>query len=432
MHDRAALWSDMGLGKTRSLLIGTGPDLVIAPAAVRDTEVWAIEAQNCDLPSPRVISYHEAPKLDPDDFRGGVLVLDESHRLKERKTRWHDPIWQLAKRFDRIYESSGTPMPNNALELWGQLRMLRQNEHQFKYYWPWVKQWFDSVPTRWDPYAISENLKGCTCRQPDDLDSSCEHWQEFYRANMAGYTRRLLFDDVLSDLPPLTGVDTPMWTPMTAAQAKLYKALMKDFLATLPAEGILLEALTDSAQFVMLRQLSSGLSVLDPAADPGDKHSGKLALVRELLADRRRPTVVAAWYRNSAAALVRVCKDLHLSHLTMGANMTPKQRTETMRRFRAGGIDVLVGSIGVIKEGVDGLQYASDAMVLFERSWVPGDNQQLIRRLQRLGQTRPVLARQLVTPDSVDAAQWKTVGTKSVQIRRTLSPLEVASLIDGG
>ena len=100
-----------------------------------------------------------------------------------------------------------------------------------------------------------------------------------------------------------------------------------------------------------------------------------------------------------------------------------------VEQFGAGALPVLIASLGVVKEGVDGLQYGSDEVIMFERSWVPGDNEQTIRRLHRLGQARPVTARQLVTPRSVDNGQWVDVGKKGLRIGRTLSPVEVATML---
>lgn len=431
-HPRSALWDEAGVGKTRPLLhAAEGQTLVIAPAAVRDTEVWELEAQRIGIEPPQVISYHAAAKPGYlAELRPHTLILDESQWIKERKVSWGEPIYDLAQRTARVHEATGTPMPNNAQELWGQLRLIRPQTREMKHYWPWVRTWFDDAPTRFSKFAMSENLKGCRCRDPDDLDAAaCEHWQAFHTENIAGYAIRHLRDEVMKDLPPLSGDDTPLWTPMTSKQRKLYTSLEKDFLASLPSEGIVFEALTDSAKFTAMCQLASGLSVLDLDLDPKDKESGKITALRDTLASRQRPTVVTVWYKNSAAAVARVCKDLKLSHVMMGSKTTRPQRRDAVQQFSAGGIDVMIASIGVIREGIDGLQYASDETVLFERSWVPGHNEQVIRRLHRLGQQRPVTARQLVTPGSTDSAQWDQIIRKGSHIGRVLSPVEVATIL---
>lgn len=434
---RALIWDEAGLGKTRPLLVaaaqaGDGRTLVIAPGGVRDTEVWPLEAERVGSPAPDVISYHQAAKLDVGAAAAkyDTVICDEHHRCKDRKVSWGPTIYQLSQRVERFYGATGTPMPNNAHELWPQLRMVRPPSREMTYYWPWVREWFDPAPTRFDSYAMSGSLIGCHCREPDDLDSApCEHWLAFHEANIAGYAVRHLRDEVMPDLPPLSGADDPLWCPMTPKQRRLYRQLVKDFLAMIPEDGIAWEALNDSHQFVGLCMLAAGLSVLDPAADPIDRESGKLGYLTEILASRGRPTLVTAWYGNSARAIARVCERLKLSHVILGGRQSRKSRLEAVQRFRSGTVDVLIGSISVIKEGIDGLQYASDEVVLFERSFVPGDNEQTIRRIHRLGQERPVTARQLVTPKTVDAGQWLYTKAKARDISRVLSSVELATLL---
>lgn len=435
-HDRFAVWDEAGLGKTRPLLLaaakkaGGRPILVVAPGAVRDTRVWAREAARIGVEPPKVISYHQAISGLPSGYP--VKILDEAHRVKERKTSWVEPIYNAAwhSETEVLYEATGTPMPNGAFELWSQLRMMRPRDRAMQYYWPWVKQWFQEAPTRYNSFNYSDKLLYCNCYTDDGHQSeSCKHWQEFYEANIAGYAVRHLRDDVLTDLPPLDGHEDPLYTPMTTEQRRLYATMKKDFLGQIPESGITLEALNDADQFTKLHQLSSGLSVLDPTADPKHRQSGKLNWLREHLRYVDKPVLVVVWFKNSARAVGAVCDELKVGWRAMGAKTGSFDRGDIVEQFGAGALPVLIASLSVIKEGVDGLQYGSDEVDMFERSWVPGDNEQTIRRLHRLGQTRPVTARQLVTPNTVDNGQWEDVQSKASRIGRTLTPVEVATML---
>lgn len=232
-------------------------------------------------------------------------------------------------------------------------------------------------------------------------------------------------DEELLDLPPMSGHDTPMWTPMTPDQKRLYKQLAKDFIASLPAEGIELEAISESQKFVQLWMLATGVSIVDPEQDPKDKFSGKLPLVAELIEDRKNPVLLGCYFRNSAKALVRLCDRLGVRYATFGATTTPQARKEAVRGFQAGELDVMIGSIPVIGEGLT--LTAADSVVLLERMWTPDKNSQVIRRVRRRGQDKPVGVRQLVTPDTVDQGQWETLKIKRTRIAR----VDVAQLIYG-
>lgn len=406
-----------------------GSTLIIAPAAIRDTRVWEREAERLELPIPKVVSYHGIVRAgNLDDLISQTVIMDESQHTKERKVSWAPGLLYLSKNAERVYQATGTPMPNSPHEIWGQFHILFPEDKTYRHYWPWIERWFVTIPNRFNPHA-RDVLGLLGCHHQSDEAESCEHWQEFHEANIAGKVTRRTFEDVLPDLPPVSGVDDPLDTPMTTLQARIYKGIKKDLLALIPEEGIAIEALTQASQFIMLQQLSTGLSVLDPDSDPIDKESGKFRELVELFAARNRPQMVTLWYRNTAKAVIRICDRLGLSYVAVGGTTSRKQRDIAVEKFGQGGIDIFIGSVGVIKEGIDGLQHAANEIILLERSWRPGDNIQTIRRLQRMGQEHPVVVRQLLTPKSADSYQWDQIQAKSRNIHLALRRSEIASLI---
>lgn len=229
----------------------------------------------------------------------------------------------------------------------------------------------------------------------------------------------------LLDLPPMSGADTPLWTPMKPQQRKLYDDLAKDFLASLPEHGIELEAISESQKFVQLWMLSNGVASVDPAQDPDDKHSGKMALIDELLRDRQTPTLVATYFKNSAIAMGRLCERQKKRYAFFGAATSPAGRRKAVEDLQEGRLDVLIGSIAVVGEGLT--LTAADGVLLAERMWTPDKNSQVIRRVRRRGQTREVGVRQTVTPKTVDQGQWEMLKQKRARISR----VDVTRLIRG-
>lgn len=419
-----------GYGKTRQLLAAAAdaPKVtVIAPAAIRDAEVWQAEAERIGFDVPlEVRSYHEMlGGFAPDP---GALIFDEAHWLKNRKVKWGENSLLTAQRADRVYAASGTPIPNdNATELWGQLRMFRN----LPAYWAWVRKWFVVVPTEYTAYSVDGTLLGCAqagCELGPDgkkrrATRDCAHWQEFYEAEYGPEVMlRRPEEDI--DLPGMTGVGTPMPTPMKPMQAKVYRELKKEFLSELP-DGMTFESLSASQQFVQLWQCSTGLSSIDPTAD--DKHSGKLALLEELLVSRTNPSVVGCYFGNTAAAVSRKLDQLGLRWALFGAKTSRTARRDAIRALQAGDIHVLLGSITVMSEGLT--LTAADQTVLVERSWRPDTNTQFVKRVHRRGQTKETVARQLVTRKTIDDGQWATLGDKTRYIDRALTRAEVRSLV---
>lgn len=71
-------------------------------------------------------------------------------------------------------------------------------------------------------------------------------------------------------------------------------------------------------------------------------------------------------------------------------------------------IDVLVGNILTLGTGTDGVQYVSNHCLFAESDWVPGNNDQAVKRLARFGQQSYVRADFFVVHDSMSA---KVLGT---------------------
>lgn len=65
-------------------------------------------------------------------------------------------------------------------------------------------------------------------------------------------------------------------------------------------------------------------------------------------------------------------------------------------------IKVFIGQIQAAGEGIDGLQNSCSNVLFVETSWVPGEIEQAVKRIHRMGQTKPVLIRFLVWADSVE------------------------------
>lgn len=434
LRDRAGAYlaDDPGYGKTRQALAACEDQpfvTVVCPAAIRDARVWQDEAERIGFDVPvTTMSYHELAKRPVR--AGGAVIFDEAHRVKSRKVSWADNAKAAADTSNRTYLLSGTPVPNGYLpELYGQMRLI--NPEIPDAFWKnkdgtgWVERWFVTVHGKYSDWEVPGTLLACRpdmgCFNPGVTD--CVHRRQFWDANVGDLMLRRSEEDL--GLPDLLGADQPMATPMTPTQRRVYTELKKDLLAQIPEEGITLEALTTSEQYSMMFRCTTSVSAVhgDPSAD---RHSGKLALLAETLPDATHPAVVACYYRESANAVIRTCEKLGLTYVVFGAATPAAARAEAVRRFQAGDAAVLVGSLMTIREGLT--LTAADQVVMLERSWTPGDNDQTIRRVRRRGQDKPVVARQFVTPKSFDATQWSVLQDKTANIRASLSRAEILGL----
>lgn len=88
--------------------------------------------------------------------------------------------------------------------------------------------------------------------------------------------------------------------------------------------------------------------------------------------------------------------------LRIDGSVLPAKRQMLVDRFRKEqGCRVMIGNIQSIGTGTDGLQEVCGHAIFAEQSWVNGENQQGVDRLDRGNQTRTVLAEFLVAPGSL-------------------------------
>ena len=83
-------------------------------------------------------------------------------------------------------------------------------------------------------------------------------------------------------------------------------------------------------------------------------------------------------------------------------------------------IRVFIGNILACGTGTDGLQEVCSHAVFSEFSWVPGDNDQAVDRLWRMGQAGNVMAEFLIAPDSMDEKVLMSSVTKAQTTHETL------------
>jgi len=414
-HEQAALFDEPGLGKSRQALeAAEEPAVVVAPAMVIASGVWDDEIAKwtpgmdvTQVPYSSLSSRERTEKggtrptgkLHPDYRRKyRTAILDEAHYIKGRNTNWTLAIRELE--YERITMMTGTPLPNWAHEAYTILRLLFPEEakagQRLGSYWRWAAEWFDVEP------KVDRKGNLLTSHAVGDFRSD-RTWDEFVDDTWRDRMLRRLRKDCL-DLPPLT----EMWmrVDMGPAQKKAYGQLKRDFITWLES-GVEVAAWSNAGQMVKLCQCATGLEVLEPEA----KGSAKLDLMRDLLKDREMPTLVVAHFRSSVAAAFRTAREAGKQTRTITGGTSLKERARVVRAFQAGELDVLCATIDTISEGLT--LNAADQVILLERSWRPSRNEQVIRRIHRIGQDKPVSAINLVTRKTVDERVLELLAEKS-------------------
>lgn len=432
---RALLADEMGLGKTPQLLSAArGRTLVVAPAMILDAGVWDNERDRWrpDLDMTTVSYSSLVKRVDrkwtshpKPEYAGAwdTVIADEAHYLKGRKTHWTRAFQKVARKSERVYLATGTPIPNWAHELFTLLQILHPdrtaNGQELASYWRWVRRWFGVWKSPWGSMEIGDGLEACREARCDDR-WACVHWQEFHDHNLGGVFLQRLRDNVLTDLPPLSEQTLPV--KMHPKQRKAYNELKDDFIAWVDS-GEVSVAWNRASLTVKLAKVCTGLEV----EFEGVKGSGKLNALRELLENRSRPTLVVTHFRATARHAADIATRLNLTNRTITGSTSKTQRHAAVEDFQNGKVDVLVGTIETIGEGLT--LTAADMVVFVERSWRPSKNDQALRRIHRIGQDRPVSAVYLVSEDSIDQRIVEVLASKTDQQMKALRPHDIAALL---
>lgn len=445
--NRGLLGDEPGLGKSRVAIEAFNSAdrvLVVAPSMVINGGTWTDELDKwAKDPSKFTVAPYsmlnartktsnngtKPVKALRDEFLGqwDALIVDEAHYTKGRKTSWTWAVEEIAKKSDSVLEMTGTPMPNWANELFTLLRVIWPGEARpgglYGSFWRWAGEWFQISQSPFSKTGqVIGGLKGCSveCARRSPLDP-CEHFQTFTAKNLGDRFLRRLRDDCL-DLPPITTQQIKL--NMNPTQKRLYQELRKDLMTTTDS-GVELVAWTNGSKQVMLDKLTTSDWLLDPKTD--HPSGGKFDQLRFDLESRSRPTLVLAHYRQTVEACAEVARWAGASAAFVHGGVPDSAKARAVEEFKAGRLDVLVGSLETLAEGLT--LTAADMAIFVEVSYKPSRNEQAKYRVHRFGQTRPVTIKEYVTLGTIDERKRKLLAEKTDQQLRVLSAAQFRELI---
>jgi len=358
----ALLADEMGLGKTVTALAaaeaaGSVKALVVCPASVRTN--WAQEISECGMTRSRfnIISYNEAVKGALGSW--DLLILDECHFLKTPESQRTQAIFGngtgLARRAQRIWGLSGTPVLNRPRELYPILKTLHSTG--IAPYTTWEKFTQRYCGAFFDGRGI--NTKGAS------------HIEEL-RARLNGFMLSRTKAEVLPQLPPRI-VSHP---PIELSKEELSPIFeLENEIGN--REAYLSPTHEDYAQLGDMARL---LKVTGVA-----KVKKVAAFVEDLL-ETEEKVVIFARHRDVIKGLENELG--HHCPVWYHGGMNDEQKKSAVNRFVDDkSCSVFIGQIQAAGTGINGLQKVCSNVVFAELDWVPGTMAQAIDRCHRIGQT---------------------------------------------
>jgi Superfamily II DNA/RNA helicases, SNF2 family len=324
-----------------------------------------------------------------------TVVVDEAHRIKNRKAVSTRAIKAVGKTADYRFALTGTPVANTPADLWSIMNFVAPEE------WPSYSRFVDRYLISAPGFFGGTEIFGLN---PNTTD-------EFYQLLDHRFLRRTK-EEVLPQLPEKTY--QVRYVELEAKQAKVYKSLASDMIAQIDS-GILFTG-NPLTQMVRLRQAASAYLTLDKEdAVSLSSPSNKIEAMLELLDERAgAPTVVFAEQRLLIDLLSSELDktDIRYGRIT-GAEST-EERTKAVEAFQAGKLPVILCTTAA--GGVGITLTAADTVVFLQRSWSAIDNSQAEDRIHRIGQEHPVTVIDLISKGTIEQAVFDRFGDKLDQL----------------
>lgn len=395
------LADDMGTGKTLQTItaceeLGAKRVLVVCPNSLKwnwfeevakwtNSKATVVEGTKPkriqiikDFETKYLIINYEAVRLHEELVKGNwdVLVLDEAHKIKNRKAQQTKAIKKIKAK--NVYLLSGTPMLNRPDELWSLLNKI--DPRTFSSYWRFAERYCIIMDNGW-----GKEIKVGSPEQQRDL-----------RQTLAPIMLRRTKKDVLKELPDK--VHQRMLVELKGKQAKAYKDMEKNAIAKL-SESEIVAAPVMIAQITRLRQIAISTQLVSEEVS----ESAKFAVMMELIKDNidEHKIVIFSQFRKAIELFSKQLDAAGIRWVAVTGSVSQQDRHQATKDLQEDdGTRVMLATI---EAAAHGLTWTSaDIAIFLDRHWTPAINTQAEDRLHRMGQKNSVNIINLVARGTIE------------------------------
>lgn len=414
------LFLDMGLGKTVTTLtaikelkyyrFAVRKVLVIAPKKVAEA-TWSNEAEKWDhLKGLRVSTVlgSKTKRISAlaatadvyvinrenvvwlvdyyrNDWPFDMVVVDESSSFKDQSTKRWKALKRVRPRIKRIVLLTGTPAPNDLIDLWAQVYLLDEGARLGRTIGGFRERYFNPDKRSADRIFTYKPKNGAEEAVKDLIGDICVSMKA---------------DDYL-ELPDCITVNVPVVLDDKAQKA--YKTLERTMILDIGDEEI--TAPMAATLTGKLLQLAGG-AIYNDNHIPRAIHNCKIEAFMELIDGLNGESVLVFYgYQHERDRIVEALSKTKL-------RVRVYKNSDDERDWNNHEIDVLLAHPASTAYGLN-LQEGGHRIIWFGPTWSLEQYQQANKRLHRQGQKYPVIIHHLITQGTVDEDVIKTLDGKN-------------------
>lgn len=330
-----------------------------------------------------LVNPEQLPKLVPllftkKNIAADAIIIDELSLTKNPTSKRFNALRPYLQLFKKRVGLTGTPIPNNYLDLFAQIRMLDDGACLGKSFHQYQRTYFESdfMGYRW---TLRPGAK------------------EIIDQKIADLALVMLGDDYL-DIPTCSTVEVEVSLPPDAKAA--YKTLEKELLLELEKSDVV--ALSAATLANKLLQMTSGSVYAEDKSVVHEIHSAKIDALKKLRKKHgKEPMLVLVGFRHESARILKAIP---------GSRMFDEKDLGAWQR---GEIHTWVADPRSLSHGIDGIQKGGRIAVWTTPTWSGETEQQTNARLVRTGQSNETIIYRILVPGTIDDAVCEALREKS-------------------
>lgn len=346
-----------------------------------------------------VINYESTWREDIFDrllaFDADLIIADESQRIKTHDAAQSKAMHQLGDKARYKLILSGTPVQNEAVDIFSQYRFLDPTIFGMNFY---------AFRGR---YCVMGGFNRKQIVQYRDLDALIK------KEHSIAY--RVTKEEAL-DLPEQTFENR--YITLSKKERNIYDKLRRDSFAELDGGGTI-TATTVLTKLLRLQQFTGGFLVEDDAARPQLVSRGKLDALTDILQDYvvegKKKLVIFARFIPEVMEIIKLSNDMVGKHgmktVAIYGDIKKELRGDIVQQFQTDPATmVFVGQIDTAGTGIT--LTAADTCVYYSENFNYATYEQSLSRIHRIGQRHPCTYIHLVAEKTVDELILKSLAAK--------------------